>query len=239
MTPAAPPTPASFRGSPVSRLAHPAAPAIPSSFTLRNTKSSRGRLSPRSSHVLTACLLAATLLGSCAEDRKVVQYHPFLANLPDAKTGLGPVGDRFGGVNDPNRLTPEDAEKMVVTNPDGSKTLLSKSIRQLMSQVVNCLYEDELELLHDQLMSESTKEEYRARGKDSFAFVEYLSRNREDIVELFRRMPMAENTPAVAMHQPARNTFKLQMTGIAKKGLNFTTFWVTHEQGTWKIMWME
>jgi hypothetical protein len=186
-----------------------------------------------------AILMGACVLSACGEHREVVQYHPFLANLPDAKTGQGPIGSRFSGLNDPNRVTVEDAEKMVVTNPDGSVKLLSQSIRQLMSQVVNCIVNDELELLHDQLVAESTKQEYRARGKDSFAFVEYLQRNQDDITELFRRMPMAENTPAVAMHQPARNTFKLQMTGIAKKGLKFTTFWVTHEQGTWKIMWME
>lgn len=186
---------------------------------------------------VTLALAGVMVAASCAREEKVVNYHPFLANLPDAQTGLAPVGDRFGGVS--NLPSENDAKKMVVVNPDGSKTLLSGSIRQLMSQIVNCLYDDELELLHDQLVSMSTKEEYRGRGKDSFAFVEYLKRNREDVVEMFSRMPMAENTPAVALHQPSRNTFKLQITGIAKKGLNFTTLWVTHEKGVWKVMWME
>ncbi len=190
--------------------------------------------------VLTAWgAVSLIVLASCAQETKVVKYHPFLANLPDAQTGFAPVGDRFDGAKNPNMMTAADAERMVVTNPDGSVTLPSNSIRQLMSQVVNCLQADELELLHDQLVSTTTKGEYRERGKDSFAFVEYLSRNRGDVLEMFQRMPMAENTPAVAMHQPTRNTFKLQLTGIAKKGLNYTTMWVTQEKGTWKLMWME
>lgn len=185
--------------------------------------------------IVTVLMIAA----GCSQEEKVVRYHPFLANLPDAKTGLAPVGDRFGNAALPNAPSAEDAERMVDVNPDGTVRLRSSNIRQLMSQVVSCLQKDELELLHDQLVSKSTLEEYRERGKDSFAFVEHLYRNQDAIVEMFKRMPMAENTPAVAMHQPARNTFKLQLTGIAKNGLKWTTMWVTHESGTWKIMWME
>ncbi|MGE3109606.1 MAG: hypothetical protein AB7G11_16880 [Phycisphaerales bacterium] len=198
------------------------------------------RASPRRPLATAAGILLVWLASpGCSTEQKVVSYHPFLANLPDAQTGFAPVGDRFAGVQDPNLAPSDDPAKMVVTNPDGSVTLVSASIRQLMSQVINCLKSDELEILHDQLVAEDTKREYRARGKDSFAFVEYLFRNRADVLELFTRMPMAENTPAVALHQAARNTFKLQLTGIATKGLYFSTLWVTHEKGTWKIMWIE
>lgn len=172
----------------------------------------------------------------CAQEQRITRYHPFMANLPDVKTGTAPVGNVLGNAQDP---TAARSETLVIERPNGDKTLVSGNIRQLLYHMVNCLANDELELFYDQLVATETKQDYRSKGKEGFAFVEFLKQNESDIVMLAARMPMAEHTPSVALDQPSRNVFKLSLTGIAKVDMAYTVLWAVHEKGTWKLMWVE
>lgn len=188
--------------------------------------------------VLAALLWALVPLATlgCAQEQRITRYHPFMANLPDVKTGTAPVGSALGGAPDP---TAGMSETLVIEQPNGAKKLVSGNIRQLLYHLVNCLASDELELFYDQLVATETKENYRGKGKDGFAFVEFLKEHESDVVMLASRMPMAEHTPSVALDQPSRNVFKLRLTGIAKVDLNYTILWAVHDKGTWKLMWIE
>jgi len=190
---------------------------------------------PRCGAILAAVVALVCLIG-CAEEQRVTRYHPFMANLPDVKMGTAPVGSVLGNAPDP---TAGSSETLVIEQPNGTKKLVSGNIRQLLYHLVNCLANDELELFYDQLVAAETKQDYRGKGKDGFAFVEYLKQNETDIDLLVSRMPMAEHTPSVALDQPSRNVFKLRLTGLAKKDMNFTALWAVHEKGTWKLMWVE
>jgi len=198
---------------------------------------SASRRSSPAAAPLSASLLFAFLAASCAPEQTVVNYHPFLANLPDAKTAAGPVGSRFDNFRDPTAASPD--EKAVVENPDGTKTLRSSNVRQLMSQIVTSIQNDDLEDFYDQLVAERTKEEYRSRGQDPFAFVQFLREHEADIIEMFNRMPMAEHTPAVALTQPQRNTFRLVLTGLARNNVKFTEIWAVHDKGVFKLLWIK
>lgn len=181
-------------------------------------------------------LVWLAVLTGCAQEERVTRYHPFMANLPDVKMGTAPVGNALGNAPDP---TAGMSETLVIEHPNGTKTLVSANIRQLIYHLMNCLANDELELFYDQLVAADTKQHYRGKGKDGFAFMEFLKQHEEDVAMLVSRMPMAEHTPSVALDQPSRNVFKLRLTGLAKVDINFTVLWAVHDKGTWKLMWIE
>src|SRR5262245_56427128 len=82
------------------------------------------------------CLLALLLLAACQNDRTVVRYNPFLANVPGAQTDTKPIGEKYKGYEDPSKAP---GDKTVIENDDGSVTLIAKSIRHMMSHVALCL----------------------------------------------------------------------------------------------------
>lgn len=180
-------------------------------------------------------VLAALLLGACQAEEKVVRYNPFLANVPGAETQTRPVGQRFKNYQDPTRV---EGDRTIIENPDGSIRLVAKSVRHLMTNIQLCLeYEDD-EILFEQVISEQTKQEFQARGKDPHEAVEFLKANRAEIAQMFARMPFGEQSPNIIIQQPARRTMVLELTGLAAKGMKFTELWAVMEKGNWKLLWI-
>lgn len=185
---------------------------------------------------VTLCLLATGLMaGACQTETHIVRYNPFLANIPGAQTQVKPVGDRLGEYEDP---TVVEGNRTILENPDGSVKLVSKSVRHLMSHIMLCLeYEDD-EVLFEQVVSEQTKQEFRGAGKDPFEAVEFVKQNRQDIAQLFARMPFGEQSPNIILKQPAKRTVQLCLTGLAAKDMRFTELWAVMEHGNWKLLWI-
>lgn len=187
-----------------------------------------------------ALLIVAVSSPGCQRDEKVVRYKPFFTGIAGgAEVSFGsdakPVNPNAGFI-DPSAL-PSDA-KLVVENPDGSKTLIAKTLRHMMSHVERCLDEREDDLLMDQVISERTKEEYRAEGKDPREIIRFLRRNRKDIAKLFGRLPMGEYTPTVIIDQPGDKTWVIRLTGAAKRDMKFTEVWGRQEEGNWRLLWI-
>src|SRR5262249_22929416 len=160
----------------------------------------------------------------------------FLANVPGAQTDMKPVGERFKNYKDPSKV-PDD--KIVLENPDGSVKLIAKSIRHLMSHIALCLeYEDD-QVLFEQVISDQTKQEFQAKGKDPHESVEFIKKNKDEILRLFSRMPFGEQSPNVILKQPAKRTALLEVTGLAAKDLQLTQLWAVMEKGNWKLLWIK
>jgi hypothetical protein len=184
--------------------------------------------------MLAAAILAG-VAGGCQTEQRVVKYNPFLANIPGAETAVKPVGNRFEGYKDPSVV---EGDKTIIENPDGSVTLVAKSVRHLMTNIMACLeYEDD-EVLLEQVISEQTKGQFRSEGKQPEEAVEFLKKNRDDIAKLFARMPFGEHSPNIILKQPARRTVVLELTGLATRDLRFTELWAVMEQGNWKLLWI-
>jgi hypothetical protein len=189
----------------------------------------------RSLCTIPGVVVAGLLVGACQPETRVVRYNPFLANIPGAETQVKPVGDRLGEYQDP---TVVEGNRTILENPDGSVTLVAKSVRHLMSHIMLCLeYEDD-EVLFEQVISERTKQEFRGEGKDPIEAVEFLKNNRQDIALLFARMPFGEQSPNIILKQPAKRTVQLSLTGLAAKDMRFTELWAVMEHGNWKLLWI-
>ncbi|MFM9902042.1 MAG: hypothetical protein ACKVOT_13600 [Polaromonas sp.] len=178
---------------------------------------------------------AALLLAACGEDVRVVRYDPFLSHLPGAEGGQPPIGERPGTPEDPMAV-PED--QLVVTNPDGSVTLIAKVVRHLIGHLARVMEADDQKLLYDQIISEQTKAHFAAEGQDPRkAVAEFFRDNRADIDKLIARMPAGERTPGVILSKTGPKQFKLTVTGTAAKGLRFNELWVVMEKGNWRLWW--
>lgn len=197
--------------------------------------------------VLPFVLVAAAVaifFAACTPEEKVVRYKPFLANLkPALGEGMTLKYNEEPVVGDP-RVTPpspSDAkgEAAIDESPDGKKKLVAHTPAHVMQLVERCLDENEDRLLLDQMVAESTKEYFRAQGKDPIGFVEDLHAKRKDIAKLFSRMPQGENSPTVILHQLPDRVWRIELIGGYAKDMRFTRLWVQMEKGQWRLMWVD
>lgn len=180
-------------------------------------------------------VLAVLVLGSCSPNEKVVRYKPFFTGVSGAEFhGAEPVNPT-AGYTDPARVPDQ---KIVIDKPDGGKILIAKSVRHMMTHLETCLDNGDDQLLMDQVISEKTKEEFRARGQDPAEILDFLRKNRKDIARFFARMPMGEYTPTVILEQPGDKTWVVRLTGAPAEGLKFTRLWARMEDGNWRFVWV-
>jgi len=184
--------------------------------------------------IIAACGLSACMLGACAQEERVTQYKPFFTGLSGAKFNTEPV-DSTRGYADP---TAAPDNRTVIENPNGSRVLLCRSVRALMSHLERELDEENSEIIIQQLISKRTIDEYEGRGETPKAIIDFLQKHRRDIAMLFARMPMAERSPTVILKQPGDGVWILQLTGAAAEDTKFTKLWVVMERGSWKFYWV-
>jgi hypothetical protein len=186
---------------------------------------------------LVKVTLGAVLLGAagCAPEERVTSYKPFLTGVSGAQFGQQPVSGRTQSTawhGDP------DDGRIVIENPDGSRTLLCRTVRALMTHLERELDEGNSDVILKQLISRRTLEEFERRGESPRAIVDFLHKHRRDIAVLFARMPMAERSPTVILQQPGDNVWILKLTGAAAQDTRFTRLWVVMERGSWKFYWV-
>lgn len=190
---------------------------------------------------------AMALASGCQPDATVVYYQPsLLQNVPGSVGGLNTDGTpreegagprpASGSAAEALAMTEDD---LIKTNPDGSKTLISRIIQHTIFHLVRTLRAGEDDLFYTQVLSDATKRHFSERGEDPRDAIAYFTENRDDIIHMLSRMPNAENTPGVIMEKTGRKDFVLRITGSAAKGLRFTEYWVTMERGQWRVMWVQ
>lgn len=187
----------------------------------------------RARHVCV--LLSAVLAAACATEERVTSYKPFLTGISGAQFGQQPVTQRAEQPAGPS--DPGDG-RIVVENPDGSRTLLCRTVRALMTHLERELDEGDADIILKQLISRRTLEEFDRRGEPPRAIIDFLQKHRRDIAVLFARMPLAERSPTVILQQPGDNVWILKLTGAAAEDTRFTRLWVVFERGGWRFYWV-
>lgn len=168
----------------------------------------------------------------CVETRVIPKGKPFMSGLPGTGGGGGfhlPPQDAAGA-------QPDAAPKETRTvNPDGTVTLHSPTVRDLMRHILETLAADEKDLFTRQLLSTKTRGEFIERGYDpGEAFIE-LQRRRDDLRRLFSAMPVGEFTPGVLMQPVGRNVFRLRAEGDPT--MPWTYMDVVYEKREYRLRW--
>ena len=169
---------------------------------------------------IVAALAGWACLGACTYER-VVYRRPMLAGLEGTVSGGEVLSDRPRGYVDPTAV--EDG-RITVERTDGSKELISRTARHLMAHIYSTIEKEQRELFTEQVLSEETKEEFRARGLDPGAAFDELRARRGDISRLFQRMPMGERTPGGVLKKLGDRVYRVRVTGLAAEGLKFVGF---------------
>lgn len=188
--------------------------------------------------VLRQGLILSLLLAlcSCAREEKVLYYKPFFSGIQDAKTQTAPVlGPQQGK---PEQVEDVSQLSLVKKNPDGSKTLISKSGLHLMAHIRQTLADNDEKTFTSQVLSEITRDEFREHGRDPSDAFKALKPHEKDIAKLFSRMPLGEHSPNVSMQSIGHNMFRVQVTGRSTDGLEWTGFDMVLENGNWRLRWL-
>lgn len=180
--------------------------------------------------IIASCVLAS---GGCQEERRVVKWNPMLGGVAGAESGMPVVRD-YGEYSDPTKV-PDN--KIRVEDEQGNPVLLAKSGRHLMSHIYITLRDSEKELFTQQVLSERTREEFRANGRDEGEAFDRLRERFEDIRHLFDLMPYAEYTPGVRSTRVDTRVQRVEIKGMAARGLYWSGFDMVLEKGNWRLRW--
>jgi len=177
-------------------------------------------------------LLLMTTLAGCTYER-VVSQSGLLSGLDGAQSQI-PTKRQARALPDFLR-TPDQGIR--VENEDGTITLYSKSVRQLLAHLSTTIANGERELFIEQLLCQLTKDEFYDRGLDpSLAFDELVRRER-DVGRLFYFMPMGEYTPGLYLKTIGRNTFRLKLGRANNESLHWIGIDVVFEDSNYKLRW--
>ncbi|MEZ6243137.1 MAG: hypothetical protein R3B57_08850 [Phycisphaerales bacterium] len=191
----------------------------------------------RTSWLIPAMVVLLLVAGGCRYQR-VVKYEPMLSGLPGAQVGTD-VTTKGAKKSVQGKGEVLDAEKQTlrIEHEDGTVILVSKTGRQLMAHIYTTLANNEPELFVDQVLSEISKKEFAERGVDPLEGFKYLQQHQDVIRKLFNAMPMGEFTPGVFMKAQGDNVFRLELTGLGKRGLTWTFMDMVFEHGGWRLRW--
>jgi hypothetical protein len=97
--------------------------------------------------------------------------------------------------------------------------------------------EEERELFLSQVLSDMTTGEFRQRGVVPGEAWERVRRLEDDIVDLFNSLPYGENTPGVFLRNMGGKVFRMEATGLGRRGLRLVAMDMVMEGGNWKLRW--
>lgn len=194
---------------------------------------------PRTASFATkwAALWAMALLicfgGGC--EQKTVAYNSFLSGLPGAEQRL-PLNRSLGEYVDPTRM--DESTLVVEDKKDKKKKLIAKTGRHLMIHLYNTVDSGDSQLFVDEVLSEMTKREYFERGLDPRDGFKTLVETQADLQLLFSRMPAGEMTPGIFARPVGSGVQRVELDGLAARGLYWTGFDMVMERGSWRLRWM-
>lgn len=206
------------------------------------------------SFLVTSALGAVCMIGACAGREEVVEVRGGLYGIPGAKGGyeVDRPNPRSGGtfesiLGDEEEIAEatdlggsgQDRDSpgyLRTEDEDGEVVLISRSPQHLFYHLNNTLMSDEYELLYEQLISDKTKEAYRARGRDPREALEWLKRNEKPVRELLAAMPMGQATPGVLQETIGRNQFRFRSKDAFITGLPYDTIDVIIEDRSFKLL---
>lgn len=187
---------------------------------------------PRGIVAVIVCAFAAASLAGCTTETRIIRKKPWFAGLP------GVEGD--AAVIEPTRQAtyldlPED--QIRVEEPDGRVTLRARNGRQLMIHIYNALMEGERDLFTQQVLSNRTKQEFLARGKDPAEAFDMLLAMEDDIVDLFNAMPFGERTPGLFLTNVGDKVQRVRVSGLQAQHMKLVGMDMVMERGEYRLVW--
>lgn len=180
-----------------------------------------------------APVVMATVLWAC--ETRVVSHNSFLTGLQGSEQQL-PSRRKLGDYADPT-LVREDL--LVKEDPKtGARTLTARSGRHLMIHIYTCVDQDDAELFVKEVLSEGTRRAFIERGVDPREGFRRLQDHQEDLQKLFSQMPAGEYTPGLFLKPQGGGVQRVELDGLAAKGLYWTGFDMVQERGSWRLRWM-
>lgn len=180
----------------------------------------------------TFALTALALCAGCRYER-IVSHSGLLVGLEGAESQIPPKRQ--------SRPLPDflrtPAEGIRVEDEDGTITLYSKSVRQLMTHLSTTIANGERELFLEYLLAERTKDEFIERGLDPGMAFDELTNRQRDLGRLFYFMPMGEYTPGVYYQSIGRNVFRVRLPNQTHEGLYWIGLDVVFEDYNYRLRW--
>lgn len=177
-----------------------------------------------------AMLAGVGVLHGCTYERVVRSNRP-LAGLPGAEGAVN-VGERAGASAGLGYVP-----QKFILHEDGRVELLTRTVSDLMLHIRGTLQADNAEMFTEQLLSERTSAEFRARGEDPSRAFAMLKAREPDFHALHARMPVGEGTPGVLMHKLGERTYRAELSGLAARDLAWRGIDVVWEGAEWRLRW--
>lgn len=188
-------------------------------------------------HAVAALVCAALACFTASCETRVVRYNPPLAGLPGA-TSAAPVVRGPEAIAMTPTVEAQIAASRVQENPDGTKTLFSRNGLDLMYHIATTMRANDEKLFTEQVLSELTRDELLANGRDpSFAFRE-LQRRRRDIELMFKELPRGEFTPGVLQQVVGPRIMRVRVYGRSVEDVPVVGFDMRLEGANWKLRWI-
>ena len=207
-------------------------------------------MADRSIHArLRLPLLVSILVIAGCDSSRVVSVSGGLLGLPGAthnygddvrirghdRTSLQGVLASHAPIDD-EELEEIESEPLRFTDGDDNVVLLARSPRHVIYHLTRTLNKGEYDLLHEELISEATKREYREKGRDPREAVQFIIEHEEPIRELLDTMPMGEQTPGLLLESIGPNRFRLSAPPAVARELRFDHADFIVEEGMFRLL---
>ena len=181
--------------------------------------------------IVTVCVMTLVTLAACEQEKRVVYSRSLLGGISGNRTGASDFDNRSG------QTASATEQKTIIDNPDGTKTLLARNPKHLMNHIFYTLREDKADLFVTQVLSKRTRDEYASRGLDPKLAFEELKSRQKDMLDLFKAMPMANQTPGVFIENIGDGVMRMNAEQRIAMDLKWKGIDMVMERGNYKLLW--
>lgn len=189
----------------------------------------------------------ALLLAGCAEERRVIAVRGGLHGLPGAEGGVQVQQPLVASKAEKQRASMQNPrgyadagdqnDLLRVEKPGGHVTLVSRNARELAFHLRQTLARDEPDLLFEQVISDRTKDQYEAAGRDPYEAVEFLMKHKAEVLRLIQNLHLAERLPMDLGDVIGPNEYELRVPpGQVDPPLVFNAFDYVFERDACRLL---
>ncbi|MCA9290098.1 MAG: hypothetical protein KDA25_03155 [Phycisphaerales bacterium] len=185
--------------------------------------------------MLIAALGAASLFGAGCETYRIERHHrpgyydsvsetplPDRVVLEDGTIIVYEQGRRTKSAMTRVAETPGEGFKVREELEDGTVILRAVLPEQALSNVADCLYTEQYDLLYDQALSPRTREALDERGGGKAEFLRFFQSNRRDILVTLNRMIIGLAGQGTTLERMGDNLFRCRLHPSIAKEVKFS-----------------
>ncbi|MGI9013461.1 MAG: hypothetical protein ACR2GY_04335 [Phycisphaerales bacterium] len=188
-------------------------------------------------------VLEVCMLSGCAT--RTVKY----VDVPEWQLREGMVPERYVDadgvlvINRPRRLGNARIESATaaadgsrVELDDGSVKLHALLPGQVVANTVQCIFDEEYDLLWDQVLSERTKQEYERSGQGREGFIAFIEANRNELFPALNRIAIGMQSPEVLHELGPHGGTRLRLHPHFAKDFDFIAVDTVYEDFGMKLL---